>query len=602
MVQTSPRSGLGTLHQPPTPPLEVLDEPSDGAARERAETLAQQMVELNAHISAAEARFLEMLAEFDRDELWVYYGCHCAAQWLSWQCGLGDVAARERVRVARALEKLPKISAAFRCGEISYSKVREMTRIAIPEMEESLLNIARHGTAAHMQRLVRKYRRVERAEAAAEALEQYRRRYVHYRHEDDGMLVIEARLPVEIGELVMKAIDAAVEVLYQDGAGRKRDDEARDPGVDDDANECAASATDVPAGTGAGRDACCGDIADFGVRDALEIEAKVSAETGTGVHGGHASTETLHFDESPSDDEGYISPLWDPHEMPGGNAVIEEFEDESWPDSLGARRADALRLLAETFFAASHQRVDTSAERYQVVVHIDQTLLASAIASSELGRDSPNPICPSDVLRRACELDEGHALAIETARRLACDAALVGLIEDKSGEPLALGRKTRAVSASLRRALRARDGGCRFPGCGRTRFVHFHHIVHWANGGETKLSNLLTLCSFHHHLVHEGGFSVERMEDGDLAFFAPDGSRLPDTGRLDRETIDELVAAAARRRVTLHDLNREHGIEIDEKTGQCLWTGERMDYSIAVGDLLWTRDRVREGSGDSAMH
>src|SRR5690606_40837305 len=107
-----------------------------------------------------------------------------------------------------------------------------------------------------------------------------------------------------------------------------------------------------------------------------------------------------------------------------------------------------------------------------------------------------------------------------------CDAALVGLIEDKSGEPLALGRKTRAVSASLRRALRARDGGCRFPGCGRTRFVHFHHIVHWANGGETKLSNLLTLCSFHHHLVHEGGFSAERAENGDLAFFAPDGSRL----------------------------------------------------------------------------
>src|SRR5690606_13262535 len=255
------------------------DQPTEPPRRERAEALGTEMVKLTAHLSAAEARFLEMLAEFDRDELWVYYGCHCAAQWLSWQCGLGDVAARERVRVARALEKLPKISAAFRCGEISYSKVREMTRIAIPEMEESLLNIARHGTAAHMQRLVRKYRRVERAEAAAEALEQYRRRYVHYRHEDDGMLVIEARLPVEIGELVMKAIDAAVEVLYQDGAGRKRDDEARDPDEDDEADERAASATDVPAGTDVGGDACCGDSTDLGVRDALETESNVSAET-----------------------------------------------------------------------------------------------------------------------------------------------------------------------------------------------------------------------------------------------------------------------------------------------------------------------------------
>src|SRR5690606_38028875 len=98
--------------------------------------------------------------------------------------------------------------------------------------EESLLNIARHGTAAHLQRLISKYRRVERLEAAAEAVEQYRRRYVHYRHDEDGMLVIEARLPVEIGEVVMRALDAAVEELYRDGAeGRKahRDAQGKKP-------------------------------------------------------------------------------------------------------------------------------------------------------------------------------------------------------------------------------------------------------------------------------------------------------------------------------------------------------------------------------------
>jgi hypothetical protein len=571
--------------------------------QERAEALAREMVKLTAHISAAEARFLEMLAEFDRDELWVRYGCHCAAQWLTWQCGMGDVAARERVRVARALEKLPKIKAAFRRGEISYSKVREMARIAIPETEESLLNVARHGTAAHMQRLVRKYRRVERLEAAAEAAEQYRRRYVRYRHEDDGMVVIEARLPVEIGEVVMKAIDAAVEVLYQDGVGKKA---------------AAGLKADVPAGTSQGAET------ESTAPDDLESGSNVSAgtradgepgsplvpeRTTTGSEIGplreHPSARACRSAAEPaggpSDDASYTSPLWKPHEMPGGGAVIEEFDGDSWPASLGARRADALRLIAEAFLATDNERVDTSAERYQVVVHIDQALLASAAGRSEGGEGQTQNGANAPLLR-ACELEEGHALAIETARRLACDAGLVGLVDDENGEPLSVGRKTRAISPPLKRALRARDGGCRFPGCGRTRFTHGHHVVHWANGGETKLDHLVTLCSFHHGLVHEGGFSARRTADGEFAFFDPDGERLPETRRLDRGTAETLSHAAEQGRVTLHDLNRDCGLDIDERTAQCRWTGERMDYSIAVGGLIWARDRTREGVRDRATH
>lgn len=287
--------------------------------------------------------------------------------------------------------------------------------------------------------------------------------------------------------------------------------------------------------------------------------------------------------------------------MPGGDAVIEEFEGESWPASLGARRADALRLLAETFLASDPDRVDTSADRYQVVVHIDQALLASGTLKSGR-RNGYKPRNASAPLFRTCELEEGRALAIETARRLACDAALVGLVEGENGEPLNVGRKTRAISPALARALRARDGGCRFPGCGRTRFTHAHHVIHWANGGETKLDNLVTVCSFHHALLHEGGFSVERTDDGGFAFFAPDGARLPESGRLDRETIDALTDAAARGRVTLHELNVEHGLEIDEATARCRWTGERMDYHMAVGGLIWTRDRTREGVREGVTH
>jgi hypothetical protein len=88
-----------------------------------------------------------------------------------------------------------------------------------------------------------------------------------------------------------------------------------------------------------------------------------------------------------------------------------------------------------------------------------------------------------------------------------------------------VGRKTRKISPALDRALRCRDQGCVFPGCGQTRFVQAHHIVHWAHGGETSLENLARLCWFHHHLIHEGGFGLAKdPETKSLVFSRPDGS------------------------------------------------------------------------------
>ena len=115
-------------------------------------------------------------------------------------------------------------------------------------------------------------------------------------------------------------------------------------------------------------------------------------------------------------------------------------------------------------------------------------------------------------------------MAAETARRLACDASIVNLIEDDDGEPLNVGRKTRTISAPLRRLLNARDKGCRFPGCCNARYMDIHHIEHWANGGETKPSNLVSLCRFHHRAVHEGGIRIEILDDGALRFVKANGS------------------------------------------------------------------------------
>ena len=111
--------------------------------------------------------------------------------------------------------------------------------------------------------------------------------------------------------------------------------------------------------------------------------------------------------------------------------------------------------------------------------------------------------------------------------------------EDEKGEPLNIGRKTRTVPTAIKRALRARDKGCRFPGCHHTRFVDAHHIERWSNGGETSLDNLMLLCSQHHKLIHEGGFTIERDYQNQWFFKRPDGRAVPANGYRLQDMVDE---------------------------------------------------------------
>jgi hypothetical protein len=167
------------------------------------------------------------------------------------------------------------------------------------------------------------------------------------------------------------------------------------------------------------------------------------------------------------------------------------------------RRADALALLAESFLA-SGAVAQSGGDRQQIVVHVD----AETLRNSEPGR---------------CEIEHGPSVAAETARRLACESSVVTLLEDAAGEPLNVGRRTRSIPPAMRRALQARDRGCRFPGCTHQRYVDGHHVRHWAAGGETKLSNLVLLCRTHHRAVHEGGVRIEARDDGALGFIVPGG-------------------------------------------------------------------------------
>ena len=223
-ITTEPPSSRKARFAHPDPEVRMAERDRED---QELKALEGRITELWGHINAATAHFLTLVAEFDRRQGWAQHGMASCAQWLSWQCGIGRVAATEKVRTARALESLPKISAAFGEGRLSYSKVRALTRVATVETEESLLHIALNGTAAHVERTVRGYRRVTRDLERDEAEALHERRHLLCWREADGSVTLQARLTPEVGELLFKALDAAQAQLEERGgdarnAGKRR--------------------------------------------------------------------------------------------------------------------------------------------------------------------------------------------------------------------------------------------------------------------------------------------------------------------------------------------------------------------------------------------
>lgn len=155
--------------------------------------LGDEIAELSAHLDAATARLLALIRQFDARGGWNTGFRSCAA-WLSWRVGLDLGAARERVRVARALEVLPLLAEALARGELSYAKVRALTRVATPETEARLLAVGRAGTAAHVERIVRRWRLVDRQAEARETARRHASRALHVYQDEDGMVVVRGRL------------------------------------------------------------------------------------------------------------------------------------------------------------------------------------------------------------------------------------------------------------------------------------------------------------------------------------------------------------------------------------------------------------------------
>ena len=198
-------AALSDLFPPDFPADFPAGFPSDNDA------LARELTSLAGHINAANYRFLQLLARFDAQDGWCGAGIRSCAHWLEWQCGIGLGAAREKLRVARALESLPKIASAFARGELSYCMVRALTRKASPANEDYYLMIARHGTVSHVERLVRLHDHAEKLQEADHEARQYECREASCYQDDNGNWVIRATLPPEAGELVVKALHAIID-------------------------------------------------------------------------------------------------------------------------------------------------------------------------------------------------------------------------------------------------------------------------------------------------------------------------------------------------------------------------------------------------------
>ncbi len=439
------------------------------------ERMGEEIATLAARIDAATYELLVLIRKFDEEEGWSCGFLTCA-HWLTWRISLAPGAARERVRVARALGDLPLMSEAMSRGGLSYSKVRALTRIARPDTEEELVELGKAGTAAQIERMVRSWRRIDRTVEAHDDELRDASSHVTTHIDENGMFVIRGCLAPEAGEVLMKALDAASDKLY-----------------------------------------------------------------------------------------------------------AEQQEDKP---PVGKVRADALALVAESALKGGLDP-GSSGDRYQVVVHANgEELTAQQSATADNGTHVPagtsgarvpagTPALPGAV-NGAWLGTSNVPVSAETARRIACDAGRVSMTH-RNGQILSVGRKTRTIPPPIRRALEFRDQGCRFPGC-TSQHCDAHHIVHWADGGETKLSNLVLLCRRHHRLLHEGGFSVKMNNERAVQFLDKRGRPLvhspapPPVGSYPaRELIRHLEDA---------------GVLITGKESMPAWDGTPMDLPYVM-ECLW---------------
>ena len=432
---------------------------------EELESLADEIATFAARIDVAKHALLTRLRIFDRSEAWGPLGFSSCAAWLAWRIGIGSKTAREQVRVARALDSLPQLDGLFSRGQISYSKVRAITRVATPETEQDLIDFATHSTAAQLERLVRSYRDAFGRTSASSSSKggAAESRFVRRSEVEGGMVRIEIQLPPEEAALVWDAVMSAAS-----------------------GQPLAEASTDEPT--------------------TPTVEASAEAPT----------------------------------------------RDVREPEQ---RHADALVDVARAYL---EHRPRTLGSGYELVLLTSKEQL-------ERGADGVGGF-----------LRDGTPIPIATARMLACCGSKVTVTVGERGEVLDVGRRTRVIPSAIGRALWLRDHGCRVPGCERRWHLQAHHLHEWADGGPTKLSNLILVCSAHHRMLHEGVLDVSLRE----------GKPIFVQATTKRELVEAPASATGAELEELEGWLGEEGIELDPDVNFPRWDGAPMRLGEALDWML----------------
>ncbi|WP_460475714.1 HNH endonuclease signature motif containing protein [Brachybacterium huguangmaarense] len=425
-------------------------------SRTDAELLGTRIQAHAARIAEAVCELLILVGEFDaRDGLRHFVGLKSTAHWLAWACSMDPHTAREHVRVARALRSMPRTVELFRTGRLSYSKVREMTRVAAHVDEERLIDLARAMTASQLSRTVATVRAVAGSLMGQEAI-----REASWRTREDGMVEIRAVLPPDTGAEVTAALELAL----------ARD---LDPAIATGETTGAASITGADGGADGG-----------------EVDAWVQAPPLE-----HSKADALveiaraYLDTAPADRSGEDRHLV---VVEVGIDALAAAHTETQPQPRRQRGADAVVGFAQD----------------------GPTGPPTPAGNVPAGTPTAPGSVPAGTLPQRCGVVDGGRLEALTAERLACTGKVALIVTSAAGEVLHLGRTRRLASPAQRRALRLQQRTCQFPGCHQTRHLDAHHITPWSRGGATDLDGLALLCRRHHVLVHEGGLHLEHPAPG----------------------------------------------------------------------------------------
>jgi Domain of unknown function (DUF222)/HNH endonuclease len=532
-------------------------------------------------IAAAQAELLSWIGEFDRREGWVENGMLSCAHWLSWRISLSPSAAREQVRVARCLQELPAVAAAFAEGAVSYSKVRAITRAAVPDDGIDWVGLGRQSSGAQLEKIARGIRRARANEAARldpeAALWSLRTRT---RYDDNGNFILTISGPGEFLPVLQAGIEAKRAELQ-----RHRDAQVADEIANETVRPPAAAAEPEPepepepelserrpttewgASAEAPKPAASAEAAEPAAADAdraaappvqpVELDEQApgwpAGTTWRDVRGVIArfvaTQQRLREDDERgvSEDTDEADPPTAPDQpaavtppaAPAGTAAASA-EAPDAPASTEAPQAPAGTAGAS---AEAPEALDASAEASKRTVVSDAEALLALAQDALAAEQSAHP---ATARRRrpqlTAQIDPLSGWARQLDGELLPPSSLRQVLKTLPGRhgivrlrPVTtadlhrhdLGRSHREATTALRELLGTLDGErCRFPGCTRRKNLHAHHVLYWSDGGRTDLDNLVLVCARHHTLIHTQGFALRLHPDRRLDVHTPDGAAI----------------------------------------------------------------------------